>query len=298
MSSTGPHGRPSRDEIGSPRVPCTPRTAEDWIRRHSAGGSFESVGYIGLGENYNRWLYRLRRRHFVRLAARCSLATVERVLDVGTGNGFYVGLYQEIGLKNVCGIDISPAAIERLGALYPRYQFETCDVAAGLPASIRPESGFEWVSAMDVLFHLTEDVLFRAALANCARAVRPGGGLLVSDNFPPHTLPADDSQSYHALCDYEDVLRPLGFRLVELRPIFFLSNGQVGGDGAAFRIVSSYWRLVSRGLGKSVRSYRPLGEALGYTLGAMLTSVDALLQHQSLLRGFSTKTAIFRRAAG
>jgi SAM-dependent methyltransferase len=297
MTAIGPQGEPPAREPRPPRDPVPPRTAEDWIRRHSASGCFESVGYIGLGECYNRWLYRLRHRHFLHLASRFRLSQADHALDVGTGNGFYVDLYRRLGLKNVCGIDISPAAIEQLSESYPEYQFHVCDIAAGLPASVHPESGFEWVSAMDVLFHITEDALFRAALANCARPVRLGGFLLVSDNFPPCALPADDSQSYHAICDYEDILKPLGFRLVELSPVFFVSNGQVGAGGLAFSLLSTYWRLLSRGLGKIIRSSRSTGELLGYILGAALTGVDALLQQQSLVRGFSTKVAVFRRDA-
>ncbi|HVP10293.1 MAG TPA: class I SAM-dependent methyltransferase [Phycisphaerae bacterium] len=296
MTAIGPHGQQPLGETASHQEPLRPRTADDWIRRHQAAGCFEAVGYIGLGENYNHWLYRLRRRHFVRLASRHNLPAAARVLDIGTGTGFYIDLYRRLGVTDVWGIDISATAIERLRMTYPRYRFEVCDVAAGLPASIHPESGFDWVSAMDVLFHITEDDLFRAALANCARAVRPGGRLLISDDFPARTLPADANQSYHALRDYEDVLGPMGFRLLELSPVFFIANGQVGAGGIACRVLSGYWSLLSRVIGKSIRSWRPAGEALGYSLGAMLTGFDALLQSQRLFRGFSTKVAVFQKA--
>lgn len=273
-----------------------PRTAAEWIGRHERLGRYESVGYIGLGESYNRWMYRLRAAHFLRLAARHRIDGAGRVLDVGSGNGFYIGLYRRLGVRDACGVDISPAAMDIARAEYPDYRFEVCDVTSSLPATIQPEAGFDWVSAMDVFFHITEDAFFQAALANCGKAVRSGGVLLVSDNFPLRRLPSGASQSYRTLAEYEAVLRPLGFRLVEVRPVFFLSNGQVGDGGAAFRVMSSYWRAMSRGLGKAIRLWRPGGESLGWFLGGVLAGMDAVLQQQSCVRGFSTKTALFRRA--
>lgn len=273
-----------------------PSTRAEWLDRHEKLGYYERVGYVGLGERFNRWIYRLRRSHFLRLARRHGLGSPgQRALDVGFGSGFYLGLLNELGVHDVRGVDVSPRAVQRAREAFPTFRFEVCDVSDGLPPATVSEGGFDWVLAMDMLYHIVEDELFCAALGHCGRAVRRGGRLLVSDNFPSRRAPSDAHQAYHTLAEYESVLAPLGFRPREVSPVFFLSNGQVPDGGIGGRIMSAYWSFVSRGLGKAIRMSRHVGEMLGDALGCVLTSADAMLQRQSLLRGYSTKTALFER---
>lgn len=217
------------------------------------------------------------------------------MLDVGLGSAFYVALYRELGISGVHGVDISPTAVERARSELPAYDFAVCDISAGLPADIDPETGFDWVSAMDMLYHLVEEELFFEGLRHCGRAVRPGGCLIISDNFPVRTTPTTAHQAFHSLEDYKRVLTPLGLQLVEVSPVFFASNGQVGCDAATYRLMWLYWQGFSRVLGKSVHTWRAAGEALGEISGCLLTNLDVVLQHQHRWRGYSLKTAVFRR---
>lgn len=278
-----------------------PSTAAEWLDRHDTLGHYERVGYVGLGENYNRWIYRLRRRHFLALARRHGLKADDRVLDVGLGSAFYIGLYKELGIRDVCGVDISPTAVDRARAEFPAYRFAVCDITCGLPDEVAPlpadgiTSRHDWVSAMDMLYHIVEDELFFEALRHCGRTVRPGGRLIVSDNYPDRKLPADTHQAYHTLEEYEQTLAPLGFSLTEVCPVFYFSNGQVGSAGASYRLMSLYWRTFSRVLSKVVRTWRPAGETLGAMSGCILTGVDSVLQQQRSWMGYSTRTAVFTR---
>jgi hypothetical protein len=60
---------------------------EERLRRHPG---LEGVAHAGLGEGLNGWMYRVRRRVFLREVN--ALLGAERrglrVLDVGSGNGF------------------------------------------------------------------------------------------------------------------------------------------------------------------------------------------------------------------
>ena len=218
-----------------------------------------------------------------------------RVLDVGTGEAFYVGLYQRLGVRDVVAVDLSPHAIAAARAAYPHYRFEICDITGGLAEDLGRDRAFDCVSAMDMLYHIVEDDLFRDALAHCGRAVRQNGYLIVSDNFPARRRPADACQAYRTLDEHVRLLAPLGFELVDLSPVFFISNGQVSSGGLAGRMLSLYWCTISRTLNKTLRVWRGGGEVLGASLGFALTSIDAMLQRQHVFAGFSTKIAVFHR---
>lgn len=295
-----------------PEADRSPNTAAEWIDRHRTTGDFERVGYIGLGEKYNKHLYTLRRRHFRRLAGRIGIAPPMRALDIGSGTGFYVELLQSLGITDITGVEISPDAVERLKETFVTCQFATADITKGLPPTIKQPIGstrdgsetgvkdrVQWniVTAMDVLFHITEDALFEKALSHCAEAVATDGLLLISDNFPKHRVPADASQAYRTMADHLRILEPLGFSLQSVSPVFFLSNGQVPGNGLLSHIAAMKWRLFSRCLGKAIRVAPSLGEALGSLTGGVLTALDALLQRQHYFKGYSTKIAVFRRSS-
>ncbi len=153
---------------------------EYWEARHREHGGFEGVGYEGAGEAYNRWLYRVRRRIFRRHVA--PLASPESaVLDVASGTGFYLRRWQEAGVRDLAGSDVSQTAVRRLREMFPGATIDRFDISASVEEL--PRRRFDLVSAFDVLFHLIDDEAYRRALENLARLVRPGGHLVLSENF-------------------------------------------------------------------------------------------------------------------
>ena len=94
-----------------------------------------------------------------------------RVLDVGSGTGFYVALWRELGVRPVTGSDITAKAVGKLRAAFPDDEFVRFDVGGEeLPL---PESSFDLISAFDVLFHVTDDARFRRALHNLSTLLPP-----------------------------------------------------------------------------------------------------------------------------
>ena len=90
---------------------------------------------MGLGP-FNDWMYRVRSRVFRRilrpLGAQIKGA---RVLDVGSGTGFYLERWEQLGAQEIWGLDISAVAVERLATRFPRAQLRCLDVTQATPLS-------------------------------------------------------------------------------------------------------------------------------------------------------------------
>ena len=94
--------------------------ADYWENRLKKNYGLDGTGFIGLGINYNRWMYKIRRQVVIRevrsLGVDCSHASI---LDVGSGTGFYLDIWKELGCKKLSGIDITSTAIENLAHKIP-----------------------------------------------------------------------------------------------------------------------------------------------------------------------------------
>jgi SAM-dependent methyltransferase len=259
-----------------------PEALEWWEARHREHSGFDAVGYAGAGEAYNAWLYRLRRRLFRRHVA----PLVEpgwSVLDVASGTGFHLELWGEAGAGAVIGSDVSETAVRRLRQRFPEHPIERFDISG--PAGRLPTGGFDAVSAFDVLFHLIDDAAYDRALSNLARLVRPGGTLVVSENFRregPRRFAAVqvNREEGEILGAFEDA----GFELLERHPMFVLMNAPACGGSP---LLHAWWQRVHRLLTRRPRSGRLLGPAL-YPL--------ELVSLAAVRRAPSTELAVFRRA--
>jgi ubiquinone/menaquinone biosynthesis C-methylase UbiE len=103
-----------------------------------------------------------------------------RILDVGCGTGYLLGrLAARVPQAEVLtGIDAAPAMIEaaRGAAADVRLRFEV-GVAEQLPW---PEASFDLVVSTTSFDHWADQ---RTGLAQCARVLAPGGGLVLADLF-------------------------------------------------------------------------------------------------------------------
>ena len=140
------------------------------------------TGLSHLSLSFNRWIYLLRRTIFRRALAVTGLASTPgaRVLDVGTGVGFYVLPWNAVGVHDVTGVDISPSAVNRLRDRFPDARFEVADAADGLR---HVGEGFDAVSMFDVVYHVMDDDRYREVFAGIYEVLAPGGWLLFSENF-------------------------------------------------------------------------------------------------------------------
>jgi SAM-dependent methyltransferase len=237
---------------------------EYWEARLGKGLDLSRVGYLGLGKQYNRWLYAVRRRVFLRelRAAPIELRRSD-VLDVGSGSGFYIDRWKELGVRSIVGSDLTRTATEGLRARYPGDECHRLDIGG----DIGPLAGrqFDAVSAMDVLFHIVDDGRFARALRNIRLLLRPRALFVFSDNFVRRGTVRAAHQVSRSLAEIEARLSETGFEVLRRVPMAVLMNFPIDTD-------VPYWPASWRALARVVATH----EALGFAIGAALLPVELI----------------------
>jgi SAM-dependent methyltransferase len=264
---------------------------DHWSRLH-ARGDLSSVGQSGLPADLNAWLYRALERRVRWFVRRNHVVDgVKTVFDVGSGTGYWVRVWHDLGVPRVDGCDLVPAAVERLGATFGDRgdRFVAADVGAadsGLPAE-----PYDLVTVMNVLLHLTDDAAFRQALANLAALVASGGHLMVVEPIlldaayerPPTTTQTSRARSFAA---YRDPLLAAGLELVELRGAVAMANNPIeAGSRAAYDRYLRWWRWVAKRAKTSPGSIR--------WVGPLMLALDRIVLATGAAP--SSKIVLFRR---
>jgi SAM-dependent methyltransferase len=257
--------------------------ARYWEDRLSRQYTLGGVGYLGLAESYNAWMYRVRREVFVREIRRLPLSPPAlSVLDIGSGTGFYVDCWHEVGAGSVTGSDLTEVAVQSLRRAHPGDAFARLDV--GGDANPFGDARFDAVSMMDVLYHVVDDARFRRAFETAFGLLAPGGYLIFSENFVHGEAIRIPHQASRSLADIEAAVSGAGFEILRRRPVFQLMNAPVDSDSL---LHERWWRLLQR------LAARPRE---GAVLGALLYPLElALVARRS--EGPSTEMMICRRPA-
>ena len=126
--------------------------------------------------------------------------------------------------------------------------------------------GFDAISAMDVLFHLTDDDAYERAIRNLARMLTPGGLLVFTENFVRGPRRSGPHQVSRSLGEIERVVREAGLVPLWRRPAFVLMNGPIDSNSRALAVS---WRALNGGLTRW-----PMAGAI---VGAVLAPLELLL---------------------
>lgn len=200
----------------------TYRPREFWQERLSGHFDLRGSGETALSMAYNRACYRLRAEVLTQaLHDQAFDPRGRRVLDVGCGTGFFTGYYLERGAE-VTGMDIAPVSVETLRARHPQARFILADVGERAI-----EDRYALVNAMDVLYHITEDARWEAAVTHLAAAVEAGGLLVVSDAFSEMDRLAEHNRM-RPLARYRALLTAAGLQVAGLHPTHVLLNRELG----------------------------------------------------------------------
>ena len=231
-----------------------------WERRLGSDWTESGVGYRALGRAFNSWMYRVRRGVFAREVASLGVGPQSRVLDIGSGTGFYVDCWRAAGAGHITGCDLTGAAVERLRRRFPHVEFvrvDAADVADEFAAA-----SFDAVSCMDVLFHIVDDDQYERAIRGIAQVVRPGGHFVLSENFLHRAEQRGERQVNRTASTIESILTSAGLAVERRVPMLVLMNAQVDAPVV--------WRKVWGGALRAAT----VTELTGWLAGAALYPVD------------------------
>jgi SAM-dependent methyltransferase len=238
-----------------------------WNERFRQLWGLHGTGSATFGRQFNAWRYRVRRHVFRRAVRRLDLEFgAFAALDVGSGTGFYLREWRVLGAAQVCCLDISDWALDRLARECPSAEFIHADIGA---VDLAISAGrFDAVTAIDVLTHVLDDGAYSRALANIHRALKPGGHLLYTDSF--FHGPGKRHEDYwrgRTLAEATEAIEASGFEIVSRVPFSVLMSAPT--DTRHRERNERLWEAVLRPfLGR---------EWTGFLLGAVLYPAERAL---------------------
>jgi len=238
-----------------------------WEERLAAGLHLGQVGTLRAGYNYNVWLYRVRFHVVRQIFAAWKLDLREKkLLDIGSGTGFYIQLFQELGAKRVTGLDITSVAVENLRKKYPEYVFAQADI--GLPeVVVAPPNSQHLITAFDVFFHIVDDANYQQALSHIYQMLHDDGLFVFSENFLRHFTEHEVSHvKYRSKDEILAILAATGFEVIERRPMFLIMNFPVDSQNILAR---KAWLIMA--------DLTRRNEAFGYVAGMLLFFAEIIL---------------------
>jgi 2-polyprenyl-3-methyl-5-hydroxy-6-metoxy-1,4-benzoquinol methylase len=238
---------------------------EYWEKRLSEKWSLHGVGHVCYGQPFNEWAYRVRRSVFLRQVRTLPVNFPEaRVLDVGSGTGFWLQVWKALGVRSLTGLDLTQAAVAKLREKFSDVEMLQQDIADPR-ALVKFQVQFDVISAIDVLYHITSDQEYEQAIRNIAALLKPKGYFVFSENLIGRKPWREEHWVGRTR---EDILRALSLQRLRIQrrvPVFVCMNAPV----ASSAVPRFLWRVAMA----PVR-YVP---ALGHIYGAALFPLELAL---------------------
>jgi SAM-dependent methyltransferase len=260
---------------------------EYWQNRLTANYTLDGTGFQTLGQQYNKWMYRIR-KVIVKRVIKWAISDLngKDVFDIGSGTGFYIDMWKELGATGVSGSDITDVAVLKLRQNYPSNEFFKLDIGQDILPVHFSARRFDIISAFDVLFHITDDARYRKAILNINRLLNEGGIFLFSENFLHRDALRSQHQVSRPLVSIERILQESGFEILDRIPMFVIMNAPVDTNS---RILHSTWKFI--------RTTAKKGKFASNATGCILYSLELVLTRIAK-EGPSTELMICKKLRG
>ena len=192
-----------------------------WNARLADDPSLRGTGHRAFSLAYNNLLYAAQAEALADVLKKWQVdVRGKAVLDVGSGVGFYISLFESYGAREIVGLDAAQSSISYLRNKFGQHQFYLADI--GSP-DFALDCQFDFVSIISVLYHLVDERRFECAVHNLARLMKPGGYLILSDQMSVHWL-APRHVRFRSLETYTQLLNGLGCEVLDVTPVYYLMN--------------------------------------------------------------------------
>lgn len=200
-----------------------------WENRLSSKFNLSGVGNQGFSKHYNEFLYKAKIRTLKKgISSQHIDIQNKTICDIGCGTGFFVNFYQVHGAKDIVGVDITSIGIANLKKKYPQYLFIKQDISSSLLAPIINRK-FDILNVFDVLYHITDDKAFEAAIANFANMIQDDGFIFISDSFGSEIIHTANHVKFRTKEIYKTILDKTGFVIIGIWPLYYLLNRPILG---------------------------------------------------------------------
>ncbi len=260
-----------------------------WNQRLNSKFNIEGVGYIGLGEIYNRFLYKGRIDMLEGVIDKVfDDIRDKKVLELGPGIGIFTEYFYKKGVKEYSGIDIAEKSVAELSSKYKNYHFRQGDVSD----SNNYEGKFHLIFAADVLLHITSEDNYKRAIMNISEHLEDHGICLLID---PITVINIKSRSQHVIIRNKEYINELMennmLELIEMLPVTFFMNNPFDKDaiGPKGNLILQAFNMAS-----SAFSNSSISNDQKELMGEYLLYRDKQLLYQHNL-GLSEKLLIIRK---
>lgn len=248
-----------------------------WELRLGKNFTLGGVGYIRMGEEYNKWLYKTRERVLDEILMENNISCKgKRVLELAVGNGFYVDYWQKRGASEIVGVDITKRSVEELVKKYPSSKFIEGDISSNLPL----QGQFDIITAFDVLFHVVDEDKFDRAIENIGKFSHEGSWILVMDSFLKKSSVRRFHVNIRPMEKYLKVFEKNKMKKVDLKPLFYLmmepADKNLTGNKLIFPIHFIFWACLLS-IVSLFNKLGVLGKRLNYLIGFTLYNVDKLI---------------------
>ncbi|AZV56849.1 methyltransferase domain-containing protein [Clostridium sp. AWRP] len=195
-----------------------------WNDRLDNKFDIEGVGYIGLGREYNEYLYKARLytldKIIKKLFKKSKLTTV---FEIGPGIGVFTNYFKQNGISNYYAIDISKKSVEVLSSKYNNFNFIQGDISEG--KNYPKNSKYDLVFSADVLLHLTDENKFKLALKNMKNVLNDNGYMIIYDAISKNEVKSTSPHVRIRSVEYiRKVLSENGMEIETCIPMYFFAS--------------------------------------------------------------------------
>lgn len=255
-----------------------------WDERLDTIKGLEGVGFKKLGQPFNKWAYKVRKHVFLKQVKKLPLDFKKiNVLDIGSGTGFYIQVWKELGAQKITGVDITPTAVKNLKTTFPNQHFFLSDIGDKNFNENKEYETYDLISAMDVLFHIVDDKRFEDSVANISSITKPGGYFVYSDFYLHGEAQRGESQVSRSKEYLMNLFEKNNFELVVFKPFMYYTNKPVDTKNPLIKI---FWFFLENGL-----YVLPF---MGHILGAIMYPFE-ILAVNNCKESPTTEFTIFRK---